>query len=86
MRMKIRHLLFLAGLLLLAACKEDIDTSARYVFKDYTVYSYLEKYPQYSEYAKILSEVKASSMSNKHTESPPYGVGFIYNYITFYVR
>lgn len=64
MRMKIRHLLFLASLLLLAACKEDIDTSARYVFKDYTVYSYLEKYPQYSEYAKILSEVKASSMSN----------------------
>ncbi|MBS7371556.1 MAG: fasciclin domain-containing protein, partial [Bacteroidaceae bacterium] len=62
--MKVRHLFILAMISILAACKEDIDTSARYVFKDYTVYSYLNTFPQYSEYAKLLSEVKASPISN----------------------
>lgn len=62
--MKVRHLFILAMISILAACKEDIDTSARYVFKDYTVYSYLSTFPQYSEYAKLLSEVKASPISN----------------------
>ena len=62
--MKVRHLFILAMISILAACKEDIDTSARYVIKDYTVYSYLNTFPQYSEYAKLLSEVKASPISN----------------------
>ncbi|MCI7775930.1 MAG: fasciclin domain-containing protein, partial [Prevotellaceae bacterium] len=61
--MKVRHLLLLTCLVLMAACKEEVDTSARYVFKDYTVYSYLEKFPQYSEYATLLSEVKASAIT-----------------------
>ncbi|MGN0233848.1 MAG: fasciclin domain-containing protein [Bacteroidaceae bacterium] len=62
--MKARHLFILALITFLAACKEDVDTSARYVFKDYTVYSYLSTFPQYSEYAKMLGEVKASPISN----------------------
>ena len=61
--MKVRHLLLLTCLVLMAACKEEVDTSARYVFKDYTVFSYLEKFPQYSEYATLLGEVKASSIT-----------------------
>ena len=61
--MKVRHLLLLTCLVLMAACKEEVDTSARYVFKDYTVYSYLEKFPQYSEYATLLNEVKASAIT-----------------------
>ena len=62
--MKVKNLLLFACIVLLAACKEDVDTSARYVFKDYTVYSYLSTFPQYSEYAAMLGEVKASEMSN----------------------
>ena len=62
--MKVRHLFILAMITLLASCKEDVDTSARYVFKDYTVYSYLSTFPQYSEYTKMLGEVKASTISN----------------------
>lgn len=61
--MKVRHLLLLTCLVLMAACKEEVDTSARYVFKDYTVFSYLEKFPQYSEYATLLGEVKASAIT-----------------------
>ena len=61
--MKTKNLLLLCCLTLLAACKEDIDTSARYVFKDYTVYSYLSTFPQYSEYASILDDVRASAIS-----------------------
>lgn len=39
----------------LYACKEDIDTSARYVFTDETVMSYLEKHDSaYSLYVNVL--------------------------------
>ena len=55
-----------AALLLtaLAGCKEDVDTSARYVFKEDTILSYLEKYSNvYSEYVALLKQVKVGELS-----------------------
>ena len=40
--------------LFLSACKENIDESARYVFKEETILSYLEKHDDYTEYVKLL--------------------------------
>ena len=41
----------------LISCTEDIDTADRFLFKEDTVISYLEKYDQYSEYLKLLNQV-----------------------------
>ena len=48
---------------LLSACKEDIDMSNRYTFTEYTVLSYLEEHPQYSEYVNLLDKVRVSEVS-----------------------
>ena len=48
---------------MMAGCKEQVDTSARYVFLDETVYSYLSKHDQYSQYADLLGKVKVSKIS-----------------------
>ena len=56
-----------AGVLVAAAmisCTEQVDTSARYVFEDETVYSYLSKHPVYSEYVELLGKVKVSPISS----------------------
>jgi hypothetical protein len=55
-------ILFVAALTLLG-CKENIDTSARYVFKYETVMSYLQKHEAYSEYVKLIELVPISSVS-----------------------
>lgn len=47
----------------MASCTEDIDTSSRYVFKEETISSYLEKHNQYSEYYRLLGEVMVSTVS-----------------------
>jgi len=52
----------------LLSCKDDIDTSDRYVFDKETVASYLSKHQDYSEYVKIIQGTKIS----KHTESTIY--------------
>ena len=52
-----------AALFLLTACKENIDTSVRYVFTANTVASYLQKHEQYSEYYRLLGETPVSEMS-----------------------
>ncbi len=53
-----------AGLVALAACTEQIDTSARYVFTEYTIASYLEAHPEYySEYLQLTKQVKMSQVS-----------------------
>ena len=49
--------------LLLAGCKEDVDTSSRYVFKDWTVTDYLQQHERYSEYYKLLGDVPVSVVS-----------------------
>ncbi len=44
-------------------CTENIDTSARYVFTENTIISYLEKHEAYSSYVDILKNVKISRLS-----------------------
>ena len=47
----------------MTGCTEQVDTSARYVFEDETIRSYLEKHEQYSEYVKLLDVVPMSLQS-----------------------
>ena len=53
----------LMGMAMLNGCKEDIDTSARYVFTEETIGSYLQKQPAYSEYVALLKQVNISDYS-----------------------
>ena len=53
---------FVLGCLFIA-CEEDIDTSARYVFKYDTITSYLQKHEQYSQYVDLLNRVPVSPVS-----------------------
>ena len=52
------------GVMVLVACTETVDESARYVFRHDTVASYLEKHEIYSEYVKLLKETSVSPISN----------------------
>ena len=54
---------FALAMLILSACSEDIDTSARYVFKEETISSYLSKHEQYSEYYRLLGEMGVSGIT-----------------------
>jgi uncharacterized surface protein with fasciclin (FAS1) repeats len=62
MRKCLLHVLAISALVL-AGCTEQIDTSARYVFKEETVTSYLSKHEQYSEYFRLLGETPVSNIS-----------------------
>ena len=55
-------ILFIAAVMV-ASCTEDIDTSARYVFKERTIASYLTSHDQFSEYVRLLKEQKVSEVS-----------------------
>ena len=46
------------------ACTEDVDMSDRYTFQIENIASYLESHQDYSEYYRLLSEVKISSRSS----------------------
>ena len=46
------------------SCTESIDTSARYVFHEETILSYLEKHKAYSSYVDILKKVNISKQDN----------------------
>lgn len=63
--MKMRKLILslTALLFIFASCSEEIDTSDRYVFKEYTVASYLEAHEEYSEYLALTKLVPVSGMS-----------------------
>ena len=62
--MKIKSIHILVGFIfILYSCKENIDTSGRYVFKENTIASYLEKHPQYSEYYSLLGKTPVSKKS-----------------------
>jgi uncharacterized surface protein with fasciclin (FAS1) repeats len=50
--------------MILTSCSEEVDTSARYVFKEEIIAGYLEKHEQYSEYCKLLKQVPVSMVSN----------------------
>ena len=45
------------------ACKETIDTSARYVLKYDSILSYLQRHEVYSEYVSLLELVPISKIS-----------------------
>lgn len=49
--------------IVIAACKEQVDMSARYVMKEETAYSYLSKHEQYSDYVELLNKVPVSRIS-----------------------
>jgi len=55
--------LITAATMVVMACKENIDTSARYVFKYDTAMSYLQKHEVYSEYVDLLGLVNISQIS-----------------------
>ena len=52
-----------ALIFIICSCTEDIDTSARYVFTEYTVASYLEAHPDYSQYLELTKVVPVSGRS-----------------------
>ena len=54
----------IASIVLLFSCKEEIDTSARYVFSEETILSYLQKHEEYSEYVWLLQQVPVSFRSS----------------------
>lgn len=61
-----KSLLVISVLAALVACTENIDMSNRYTFTEYTVYSYLTEGRQaerFTEYVKLINEVKISSKS-----------------------
>lgn len=49
--------------IVIVSCTEDIDTSSRYVFSDYTVSSYLEKHECYSQFVELTKLVPVSDIS-----------------------
>ena len=58
-------LLGIVSLCLMQSCKENIDMSDRYTFKDYTIASYLTEHDTtYSEYIKLLKQVEISRRSS----------------------
>ena len=64
-----KYLLYaLAAIAFITSCTEEIDTSARYVFKEETITSYLEKHSQYSEYFRLLGEVMVSDISETNVK------------------
>ena len=64
MRRLIQVFGFILAILLFHGCSEDVDMSARYVFKYETVLSYLQKHEAYSEYASLLNKVTIGKYSS----------------------
>ena len=77
---KLFHLLSVCMVMLAlgTACTEDIDTSARYVFTERTVASYLEDHSQFTEYVRLLKEQHVSEIS----ETSVYQLMTAYGYYT----
>lgn len=66
------------ALFILVGCTEEIDTSARYVFRERTIASYLDDHQQFSEYVRLLKEQKVSDVS----ETTVYQLMTAYGYYT----
>ena len=71
-------ILFFILSLFVVSCTEKIDTSARYVFSEYTIASYLSEHPQYSEYVRLMKEQRVSEIS----ETSVYQLLTAYGYYT----
>lgn len=65
MKFKVFNLIsiLLTSMVLATSCSEYIDTSARYVFKERTIGSYLAAHDQFSEYVRLCKEQKVSELS-----------------------
>ena len=50
-------------LFIICSCTEEIDTSARYVFSEYTVAGYLDAHEEYSQYVELTKLVPVSGRS-----------------------
>ena len=70
------HLFILS--LFAVSCTEEVDTSARYVFTERTIASYLDDHQQFSEYVRLLKEQKVSDVS----ETSVYQLMTAYGYYT----
>ena len=64
----------------LVACHEDIDTSARYVFKERTIAGYLDSHSQFSEYVRLMKEQPVSDIS----QTSVYQLMTAYGYYTVF--
>ena len=76
-----RYISFIHTIILLlffASCTENVDTSARYVFTERTIASYLDDHTQFSEYVRLLKEQKVSDVS----ETSVYQLMTAYGYYT----
>lgn len=60
---KYPSLLFCMIIVMLFSCKENVDTSNRYVFRERTIASYLASHEQFSDYVKLLKGQKISDLS-----------------------
>ena len=69
---------FVFAVAIFVGCTEDVDTSARYVFRERTIASYLEDHEQFSEYVRLLKEQKVSDVS----ETSVYQLMTAYGYYT----
>ena len=67
---KLKLSLLLSCIVCLWNCTENIDTSARYVFSEETILSYLEKHEAYSSYVDILKQVNISKLSDHRISDP----------------
>lgn len=56
------------GTMFLTSCREEIDMTNRFTFKDETISSYLEKHDAFSEYFRILGEVPISPKSESSVQ------------------
>lgn len=60
---KITFIVLALTSLFIVGCSEEVDTSARYVFKEEIISGYLEKHEQYSQYCELLKQVPISKAS-----------------------
>ena len=60
---KLIGLVLALSTMVLVGCTEDVDTSARYVFKEKTITDYLTLHEEYDEYVKLLKTTPVSTMS-----------------------
>lgn len=65
MKFKVFNLIpfLFVGIVLATSCTEEVDTSARYVFKERTIGGYLSDHEQFSEYVRLCKEQKVSDLS-----------------------
>ena len=72
------HIFYCLLFVVIVGCTEQVDTSARYVFTERTIASYLSDHEQFSEYVRLMKEQKVSDIS----ETSVYQLMTAYGYYT----